>query len=87
MNFNIYLDSKIGAAAASALYVFSNVCSHVIESRRREWAAVCFAMVNFQRRCCSICRSKVRHLVCVRLHEGRSSRGARDIVTTGCISC
>ena len=34
----------------------------------------------------SICRSEMRHLVCVRLHEGRASRSARDIVTTGRVS-
>jgi hypothetical protein len=28
----------------------------------------------------------MRHLVCVRLYEGRAGRGARDIVTTGRMS-
>jgi len=45
-----------------------------------------FAPVNFWRRCCSVCRSEMRHLVCVCLHEGRAGRGARDIVTTGGMS-
>src|SRR3546814_1689223 len=36
--------------------------------------------------CSSDLRSKMRHLVCVCLHEGRSGRGARDIVTTGGMS-
>lgn len=34
----------------------------------------------------SVRRSEMRHLVCIRLHEGRASRGARDIVTTGRVS-
>src|SRR3954447_1967300 len=37
--------------------------------------------------CCSVCRSKMRHLVCVCLHEGRASCGARDINTAGWICC
>jgi hypothetical protein len=32
---------------------------------------------------CSVCGSKMRHLVCVCLQEGRAGRGARDVVTTG----
>jgi hypothetical protein len=35
---------------------------------------------------CSVCRSKMRHLVCVCLHEGRAARGARDLVATGGMS-
>jgi hypothetical protein len=31
----------------------------------------------------SVCRRKVRHLVCVRLLKGRAGRGARDIGATG----
>jgi hypothetical protein len=42
-----------------------------------------FATVSFWRWCCSVGRSKMRHLVCVCLHEGRAGRGARNIVTTG----
>jgi len=45
-----------------------------------------FATVSFWRRCCSVCRSKMRHLVCVCLHEGRAGRGAGDIVTAGGMS-
>jgi hypothetical protein len=39
--------------------------------------------VCIRRQYFSVCRSKMRHLVCVCLHEGRASRGARDIVATG----
>jgi hypothetical protein len=44
------------------------------------------AAFTLWRRCCSVCRSKMRHLVCVCLHEGRARRGARDIITTGGMS-
>lgn len=42
-----------------------------------------FATVSFWHRRCSVCRSKMGHLVCVCLYEARARRGARDIVTTG----
>src|SRR3546814_3237436 len=37
-------------------------------------------------RCCSVCRSKMRHLVCVCVYEGRADRGVHSIGTTGRIS-
>src|SRR5262249_42165633 len=51
-----------------------------------------FATVGFEPHggesghCCSVRRSKMRHLVCVCLREGRASRGARGVVTTGGMS-
>src|SRR5580704_11222039 len=41
---------------------------------------------SFWRRCCAVCRGKMRHLVCVRLHKARAGGSARNIVTTGGIS-
>jgi hypothetical protein len=45
----------------------------------------CWAAPRFDQMvgCCSVCRRKMRHLVCVCLHERRACRGARNIVTTG----
>src|SRR3546814_13692267 len=37
-------------------------------------------------RCCSVRRSKMRHLVCVGVYEGRADRGVHSIGTTGRIS-
>ena len=54
-----------------------------VESRTQQRRRLVVSRLSaFWYRGCSVSRSKMRHLVCVCLHEGRAGRGARDIVTT-----